>query len=179
MESHETFVYSHLCNHINHDAQLPSEDDGEHDENNCELWPCHTPYTRCDNVFQCANGIDELNCPNVNCNINEFKCQIINSTKNYYCIPQQYIYEKPVDCINHDFNNILYRNIFYSNNLTFNINQQYISWKEKICLTKNDICVNSSTNDQQLICNIVEKENIRFNNQFSIDLYYNGTSCKL
>ncbi|CAF1406391.1 unnamed protein product, partial [Adineta steineri] len=178
-ENQEIFVYSHLCNHINQNAQLPPEDDGEHDENNCEWWPCHTPYTRCDNIFQCANGIDELNCPNVNCNINEFKCEIINSTKNYYCIPQEYIYEKPVDCINHNFNNILCRNIFYSNNLTFNINKEYISWKEKTCLTKNDICGYSSTNDQKLICNIVEKENIRFNSTFSVDLYNNGTSCNL
>ncbi|CAF1071802.1 unnamed protein product [Adineta steineri] len=178
IESHEIFVYSHLCNHINHDPQLPPENN-ENDETNCKWWPCHTPYTRCDNVFQCANGIDELNCPNVNCNINEFKCQIINSPSNYYCIPQQYIYEKPVDCINHDFNNNLYRNIFYSKNLTFNINKEYISWKEKTCLTKNDICGSSSTNDQQLICNIVEKENIRYNSTFSVDLYNNGTLCRI
>ncbi|CAF1497303.1 unnamed protein product [Adineta steineri] len=178
IESHEIFVYSHLCNHINHDPQLPPENN-ENDETSCQWWPCHTPYTRCDNVFHCANGIDELNCPNVNCNINEFKCQIINSTNNYYCIPQQYIYEKPVDCINHDFRDNLYRNIFYSNSLTFNTNKEYISWKEKTCLTKNDICGNSSTNDQQLICNIVEKENIRFNYTFSVDLYNNGTLCRI
>ncbi|CAF0902813.1 unnamed protein product [Adineta steineri] len=172
-------VYAQLCNRIYHYAELPPEDDGEDDETNCQWWPCHTPYTRCDNVFHCAHGIDELNCPNVNCNIDEFKCQIIDSTNDYYCIPQQYIYEKPIDCINHDFSNSLYRNIFYSNNLTFNINRQYISWKEKTCLTKNDICGYPSTNDQQLICNIVEKENIRFNADSLINLYNNGTLCRM
>ncbi|CAF3815544.1 unnamed protein product [Adineta steineri] len=172
----ETFVYISLCNHIYNYPELPREDN-ETDETNCKWWPCHTPYTRCDNVFQCANGIDELNCPNVNCNINEFKCQIIDSPNDYYCIPQQYIYEKPVDCIDHNFNNILYRSTFYSKNLTFNINKEYISWKEKTCLTKNDICGYSSTNDQQLICNIIEKENIRVKSPFSINLYNNGTLC--
>ncbi|CAF1244459.1 unnamed protein product [Adineta steineri] len=176
-DNSEILVYSRLCNHVLSYPEL-SPEDGEDDETNCEWWPCHTPYTRCDNIFQCANGIDELNCPNINCNINEFKCQIKKSS-NYYCISQEYIYEKPVDCINHDFHSSLWRTIFYSNNLTFNINQQYISWKEKTCLTKNDICDDSSTNDQHLICNIVEKESIRFNSDFSIDLYNNGTLCQL
>ncbi|CAF4037284.1 unnamed protein product, partial [Adineta steineri] len=176
IDNPEMFVYIRLCNHIYDYPEL--EQDNKNDETNCQWWPCHTPYTRCDNVFQCANGIDELNCPNVNCNINEFKCQIMNSPNNYYCIPQQYIYEKPVDCINHDFSDdSLYRNVFYSNNLTFNINKEYISWKEKTCLTKNDICGYSSTNDQHLICNIVEKEDIRFNSTFSVDLHNNGTLC--
>ncbi|CAF1292762.1 unnamed protein product [Adineta steineri] len=172
-------VYAQLCNRIYHYAELPPEDDGEDDETNCEWWPCHTPYTRCDNVFHCANGIDELNCPNVNCNINEFKCQIIDSTNDYYCIPQQYIYEKPIDCIGHNISNHLDRTTFYSNNLTFNINKEYISWKEKTCLTKNDMCGSSSTNDQQLICNIIEKENIRFNADSLINLYNNGTLCRM
>ncbi|CAF1325276.1 unnamed protein product [Adineta steineri] len=180
IDNDETFIYTRLCNDIHHYEEL-SREDNETDETNCEWWPCHTPYTRCDNFFQCANGIDELNCPDVNCNINEFKCEIINSTNDYYCIPQEYIYEKSVDCINHDFsdNNNLWRTIFYSNNLTININQEYISWKEKTCLTKNDICDDSSTNDQQLICNIVEKENICINYPFSVDLYNNGTLCNI
>ncbi|CAF0817434.1 unnamed protein product [Adineta steineri] len=176
IDSQEIVVYSRLCNGLNSlGGELPPEDDGENDETNCEWWPCHTPYTRCDNIFQCANGIDELNCPNVNCSINEFKCQINYSSDNYYCVPQKYIYEKPIDCISHG----LQRNVFYSNNLTFNINQEYISWKEKTCLTKNDICGYSSTNDQQLICNIVQKEDILLNSEFSIYLYGNETSCDI
>ncbi|CAF3787974.1 unnamed protein product [Adineta steineri] len=178
IDNQEIFTYSRLCNQISSDPELLSEDN-ETDETNCQWWPCLTPYTRCDNIFQCANGIDELNCPNVNCNINEYKCQIINSSDNYYCIPQQYIYEKPMDCINHDFHFNLWRTIFYSNNSTININKKYISWKEKICLTKNDICGYSLTNDQQLICNIVEKENIHFDPKFLIKLNDNGALCRM
>ncbi|CAF0794838.1 unnamed protein product [Adineta steineri] len=198
--------YSYLCNNIHHEREIQSTEDGEDDETNCQWWPCHTPYTRCDNIYQCANGIDELNCPNVNCNINEYKCQILNSN-NYHCIPQEYIYEKPTDCTrqehtcgkpyycifedhllngerptdcgDYNFCYILNRTIFYSNNLTFNINKKYISWKEKTCLTKNDICGYSSINDQQLICNIVEKKNIYFNPTFLVDLYDNATLCQM
>ncbi|CAF4165072.1 unnamed protein product, partial [Adineta steineri] len=177
-DSQEIFLYSRLCNDIRYPELLP-EDDGEHDENNCESWPCHTPYTRCDHVFQCANGIDELNCLSFTGNFNEFECLIIDSPHDYYYIPQEYIYEKPINCINHNSSNILYRNIFYSKNVTFNINQEYISWKEKICLTKNDICGYSSTNNQHLICNIVQKENILIDPEFSINLYDNGTLCKI
>ncbi|CAF0959925.1 unnamed protein product [Adineta steineri] len=175
--SPEIFVYARLCNRIPDTPIRP--EDNENDETNCELWPCHTPYTRCDSTFQCANGIDELNCPNVNCNINEFKCEIFNLANDYYCIRQEYIYEKPLDCINHDFSDGIYRdrNISYSNNLTFNINKKYISWKEKTCLTKNDICGYSSTNDQQLICSIVDKENIIISPTLQINFHDNRTSC--
>ena len=35
----------------------------ETDENHCDLWPCDNLYTRCDDYWNCPNGIDELHCP--------------------------------------------------------------------------------------------------------------------
>jgi len=105
--------------------------DDETDETNCQWWPCNNPYSRCDTVFQCANGIDEIDCPNLGCANNELKCDIQNST-DYRCISQAYIYEKSINCNMYNDSEIICRNLFYSNNLT-NDKNEYLSWKEKIC----------------------------------------------
>ncbi|CAF3951561.1 unnamed protein product [Rotaria magnacalcarata] len=34
----------------------------ETDETNCEQWPCANQYTRCNGIWQCQKGIDEINC---------------------------------------------------------------------------------------------------------------------
>ncbi|CAF4311744.1 unnamed protein product, partial [Adineta steineri] len=34
----------------------------EIDETHCDWWPCNNPYVRCDNIWHCLNGDDELNC---------------------------------------------------------------------------------------------------------------------
>jgi hypothetical protein len=141
------FVF--LCDRI---GDAVREDD-ETDENNCEWWPCNNPYTRCDTVFQCANGIDEVGCPSSVCATNELKCDVNDST-NYRCIPHAYIYEKPIDCHMYYGNETICRSLFYSSDLTSDKNE-YLSWKEKTCLTNNDICGYQSINNQNTLCNSV------------------------
>ncbi|CAF5158158.1 unnamed protein product, partial [Rotaria sp. Silwood1] len=102
-------------------------DDDENDESNCEWWPCYNPYTRCDTIFQCANGIDEMVCPNTNCSVNELKCDV-NDPVNFRCIHQVYIYEKPINCSRDNTDEIICRNLFYSTNL-INEENEYLSWK--------------------------------------------------
>ncbi|CAF3784435.1 unnamed protein product [Rotaria sordida] len=136
-----------LCNFI----PEVREENGDDDETNCEWWPCNNPYTRCDNIFHCANGIDEFDCPNSYCNINEFKC-IIDDSIDYLCISQANIYEKIINCSKHNDDEIICRKLFYSANL-INEKNKYLSWKETTCLTDNDICGQPSLNNQHLICN--------------------------
>jgi hypothetical protein len=57
INNHRRSVYSGLCNRV---IDLFNEDVAEEDD--CQLWPCSNPYTRCDGNFQCANGIDEIGC---------------------------------------------------------------------------------------------------------------------
>ena len=166
-------VFPRLCNLF-----LESETEEGNGINDCEWWPCNTPYTRCDNYYHCANGIDELNCPNVNCKINEYKCSVSVFDDEYYCIPQEYIYEIPLDCDNNDFDTPC-RHIFYSNSSIINIKNEYISWKEKICITKDDVCGDESINDQQFLCNFIIFSNVLTCMNFFPDLYSNETLCTL
>ena len=168
-------AFPRLCNMFN-DAVIAEGNDT--DETNCDWWPCSNPYTRCDTFYHCANGIDELNCPNVNCKINEYKCFVINSKDDYYCIPQEYIYEIPLDCDNNDLNTVC-RHVFYSNSSIINIKNEYISWKENICITKNDVCGYELINDQQLLCNLIKLTGLPRCISFFSNLYSNEKLCEL
>ena len=63
-------IYSRICL----DLYRPEDPKDYFDSTNCQFWPCHNPYTRCDGIFQCLDGIDELGCSNLICEENEFKC---------------------------------------------------------------------------------------------------------
>jgi hypothetical protein len=65
----------------------------ETDESNCEWWPCNNPYTYCDEIWNCANGADELNCPKNKCLEDEHECQN-EETGLSYCLPLAYIFDR-------------------------------------------------------------------------------------
>ncbi|CAF1548373.1 unnamed protein product, partial [Adineta steineri] len=173
IHNQEVSVFSILCSQSPRGLQL---EDNEKYDTNCEWWPCNNPYTRCDRGFHCANGIDEFNCPNTKCKINEYQCY--DGPVNYYCIPQEYIYEMPLDCINNNISDLC-RNIFYSNSSTININNEYISWKNKSCLTKDDICGSQSISDEKSFCSLREYSNTPACISSFSDLYDSEKLCYL
>ena len=66
----------------------------------------------CNEIYNCYNGIDELNCPNRNCSFNQYQC--LNEELNInYCLSFNQIYEK-------DFS---YSNKKYFNRLIYFINE--------------------------------------------------------
>jgi hypothetical protein len=67
--------FSYLCN-SRHDGIFAFGE--KMDEKYCEQWPCNTSYIRCDEKWNCLNGIDELNCPNRDCLPKEHKCQLMD-----------------------------------------------------------------------------------------------------
>ncbi|CAF3390101.1 unnamed protein product [Rotaria sp. Silwood2] len=152
-------------------------DDDENDESNCEWWPCYNPYTRCDTIFQCANGIDEMGCPNTNCSINELKCNI-NDPPNSRCIHQAHIYEKPINCSRDNSDEIICRKLFYSTNLT-NEENEYLSWKENTCLRDNDICDQQSINTQHSVCNYVKVSGRFTCDKLILNIHNNEPLCVL
>jgi hypothetical protein len=164
------FIFSRLCNLV---SELRTEDN-ESDESNCELWPCSNPYTHCDTTFHCLNGMDEMNCPNSNCGINEYRCNI-NGSSEHHCIPQEYVYEKLLNCTNPED---LCRRLFYSNNSIVN-NNDYLPWKEKTCLTEYDICGDQPTNEQSSLCELRKSSGILSLNGLLQNMYDNTTLCQL
>jgi hypothetical protein len=127
--------FTRLCNIF---PEIITDDLGENDESHCDWWPCNNPYTRCDNSYHCANGIDEVNCADSKCGLDEHVCHIEDSDK-HMCIPLTFVYEKRLSCPrNRSDDTHICRRLFYGNH-TDN-DAQDISWNPKKCLSDDDIC---------------------------------------
>ncbi|CAF2548696.1 unnamed protein product [Rotaria sp. Silwood2] len=138
--------FSSICDITPH---ILDADGNETDETNCEWWPCYTAYSHCDVLWDCHNGIDELNCPNMNCSLNEFQCKNdgLNLT---YCLPLVHMFHKRRDdCTNDETIRELY---FY--NRTSDISKSYYSFNKSKCITENSICDRYSerANAQEEVC---------------------------
>ena len=128
--SNEEIPFPSLCNR-NLEGIIPMMVSDNPDETHCDWWPCDNPYTRCDGLWQCINGFDELNCPNNPCLSNEYKCSIGN-TDSFYCLPKSQLYSTYiVDCVNADY---LYLSIRFYNG-TDDINAGYYSWNSSKCIS--------------------------------------------
>ncbi|CAF4357142.1 unnamed protein product, partial [Didymodactylos carnosus] len=67
--------FGNLCNDVA--DSLTMTESTETDETHCEWWPCNNPYVQCNRMWNCLNGADELNCPGIQCSLNEYACYII------------------------------------------------------------------------------------------------------
>ncbi|CAF3966094.1 unnamed protein product [Rotaria sp. Silwood1] len=136
------------------------------DDTNCEWWPCHNPYSQCNGVWDCLNGIDELNCPHINCSSNEFRC--LNKKLNLtYCLPFAHMFFKRAShCPNkHEFIKEL-----YFDNGTSAINRSYYSFNESKCITTDNIynCSSERANVQKDVCISTQSLNIELSRHSQI-----------
>jgi hypothetical protein len=73
----------------------------ETDETECEEWLCNNIYTRCNNLWNCPNGEDEIGCdpsPPLNCSSNEHIC-VSPRTNQLMCLPLTKINDGNADCL--------------------------------------------------------------------------------
>jgi hypothetical protein len=99
------------------------------DETECEQWECNNIYTRCDNIWNCPNGADEVGCPlpiPFNCSSNHHIC-VSPHTNQLMCLPIDKANDGKVDCLGatdeptlcrRGFGTVQYGN-FYCMNETF------------------------------------------------------------
>ena len=61
----EIYRFEELCDNIVN-RHLFSIESNETDETDCEYWPytCYSPYTKCNRIWNCENGRDEIDCTN-------------------------------------------------------------------------------------------------------------------
>ncbi|CAF4273042.1 unnamed protein product, partial [Rotaria magnacalcarata] len=59
----------------------------ETDETDCGHWPCNNTYSRCDHLWLCKNGADEINCPYSACPKHYHDCVFPNRTLRISCLP--------------------------------------------------------------------------------------------
>ncbi|CAF4681609.1 unnamed protein product [Rotaria sp. Silwood2] len=66
---------------------LPLAIDGQYetDETNCKYWPCNNIYTRCNKVWNCKNGVDEMSCSHTISSLSRNQCVFLNDTLSLSC----------------------------------------------------------------------------------------------
>ncbi|CAF3334560.1 unnamed protein product, partial [Rotaria sp. Silwood2] len=154
--------FSFICNSVR------QVDGNETDETNCEWWPCDNPYSHCDGIWHCLNGMDELNCPNMNCSRNEFQCKNVY-LKLTYCLPLVHMFHKRRnDCAKDDTIQEL-----YFDNGTNDISISYYSFNKSKCITEDNICNRHSER-----MNLQEDACLK-NQVLSIDVSFNSEVYKV
>ncbi|CAF4660782.1 unnamed protein product, partial [Rotaria sp. Silwood2] len=64
------------------------DEQNETDETECEQWSCNNIYTRCDGLWNCPRGEDEIGCDassTLNCFSNHHKC-VSSETNQLTCL---------------------------------------------------------------------------------------------
>ena len=107
---------------------------GYEDTSDCEWWPCKNPYVHCDKIWDCPNGVDELNCPSTTCSLNEHRCTNDDS-KLSYCLPMNEIADKYIpECFSNP------RRLLYFTNGSIINDEEYYSWNNTECVTAEKLC---------------------------------------
>ncbi|UJR24256.1 hypothetical protein I4U23_027223 [Adineta vaga] len=93
-------VFKVLCDGIEDMIPILIDGHNQSDETNCEEWPCNNHYTRCNFVWNCPKGEDELDCNNLlfKCPLNHHSC-ISPLTHELFCLSIEYINNNIIDCI--------------------------------------------------------------------------------
>ena len=77
------------------------EERNETDETECEQWECNNIYTRCNGIWNCLNGADEIDCNSystLNCSSNHHLC-VSPDTNQLICLPIEKANDGKVDCL--------------------------------------------------------------------------------
>ncbi|CAF3921450.1 unnamed protein product [Rotaria sp. Silwood2] len=109
---------------------LPITVDGrnETDETECDLWQCNNTFTRCNEIWNCWNGADEVDCEpsqSLQCPLHHHIC-ISSETNQPMCLPLEKANDGKIDCLEgadeprlcQSNNDIYNQNNFYCQNYT-------------------------------------------------------------
>ena len=108
----------------------------ETDETHCEQWQCVNQYTRCNEVWNCPKGIDELNCPsNFHCP-NDYHPCIDPKNQTMGCLHVNHTEDGIMDCLGATDERALCRLLYL--NRTFN---RYQCWNDTVCVNVPDRCL--------------------------------------
>ena len=184
-ESPKDFIdFQYLCDGNTKMVPLLIQGRNETDETDCDIWPCYNTYTRCDGIWHCNNGIDELNCPSSTCSDREHSCVLPNDTSKISCISIVYSNNGFVDCLGatdeRDHFRELYRKdrsySFKCRNETTNLIQAELCNNRAECLYKDDeiFCQNTflygiCLRRKKLNLTEIEKYFCNFTDYWSID----------
>ena len=120
--------FQSFCDGYTHLPVGLEKDQNETDETHCEKWPCNNPYTRCDGVWTCNNGADEVNCdPTSPCYPDQHEC-VSPLTFNVTCLSINRTGDGRIDCLGATDEKELCRRQYPEQPLV-----RYQCWNETLC----------------------------------------------
>ena len=128
-----------LCDGIAVLRPLVIEGRNESDETECEHWSCDNSYTRCNGVWNCRNGADEVDCdsaPLVTCPSRHHHC-VSSTSYRLMCLPVEKASDGRIDCVGATDEPLLCRSNDYQpseEGFRCNVNGQ------PICITPLQLC---------------------------------------
>jgi hypothetical protein len=142
-----------ICDGIEHLSPILIDGQNETDETNCEHWECNNTYTRCNRVWSCRNGADEIGCSQSTCSEFEHRCVFPNDTTKVSCLPISHADDGVVDCLGatdeprHCRSKLI---IYHSWEYSFHC------WNESQCVSSSDLCNRLKScryGDDEIFCN--------------------------
>jgi hypothetical protein len=94
-------LFQHICDGFIDLLPIMIAEQIETDETECEQWECNNIYTRCNGIWNCLNGADELDCdlsPLLNCSSNHHLC-VSSQTNQLMCLNITKVNDDKVDCL--------------------------------------------------------------------------------
>ena len=88
-----------LCDGFTHLLPMLIDGQNETDETGCEFWECNNTYSRCDEIWLCKNGADEVDCRPSTCPTHHHRCIFLNDTSNVSCLPIERAGNDIDDCV--------------------------------------------------------------------------------
>ncbi|CAF1145123.1 unnamed protein product [Adineta steineri] len=141
----------------------------ETDETECEYWPCDSIYHRCDGVWHCYNGADELDCQGSVCLSFEHMCVLPNAPNKVECLPINRTGDGVIDCLGASDERQYCRMISSKNK-----NQRFFCWNDTRCISSDDLCDGYNDckfdDDEQFCMNKILLFGTKFCNEPSTDV---------
>ncbi|CAF4405138.1 unnamed protein product, partial [Rotaria sp. Silwood2] len=90
-----------ICDGFTELIPIIIEGQNETDETECEQWSCINIYTRCDGLWNCPHGEDEVGCDlssTLNCSLDHHRCVSLH-TNELICLPVKQANDGKIDCL--------------------------------------------------------------------------------
>ncbi|UJR17392.1 hypothetical protein I4U23_004287 [Adineta vaga] len=118
------------------------------DETHCELWPCVNQYTRCNVLWDCSKGIDEINCSSlIQCPANHHPC-MLPKNRTLGCLHMDYIDDGIIDCLGSTDERSHCRSLHSEDLLKY-----YRCWNDTKCVQFTRVCKDCHDfNDMNILC---------------------------
>ncbi|CAF4595144.1 unnamed protein product [Rotaria sp. Silwood2] len=138
------------------------EGQNETDETECEQWPCNNIYTRCDGLWNCPHGEDELGCDlssTLNCFSDHHRCVSLH-TNELISLPVKQANDGKIDCLGATDEPTLCQEKYQ---IEFSFNFYCINSSRQSCITFKNLCDKNTVcehGDDETFC--VKKSNRYF-----------------